>query len=351
MNARLLFAFALLSLTACACGDTCMTCCSTGSGAGGGPTLGTIIRKDPRFDALIAPDARLEILSGGYEWCEGPVWIKDGGYLLWSIIPSNKVCKWKEGEGVSIYLKPSGLTGPRDLRPEPGSNALLLDPQGRLVLCQHGDRRMARMDAPLGKPESKFVTLADNYEGKKLNSPNDAVYHSGGALYFTDPPYGLALQVKDPTRELDFQGVYRLGTDGKLTLLTKELSRPNGLAFSPDEKTLYVANSDPDRAIIMAYEVKADGTLGAGKVFFDQTKDVPKQKGLPDGMKVDVHGNLFATGAGGLHVFAPDGTLLGTLATGQATANCGWGEDGSTLFVMCDQYVTRIRTKTKGNRF
>ncbi len=351
MTARLLLAAALLTLAACASEDCCMPCCRTGNGKPVGPTLGTIIRKDPRFDALIAPDARLEILAGGYEWCEGPVWIKDGGYLLWSIIPSNKVCRWKEGEGVSIYLKPSGRTGPRDLRPEPGSNALLLDPQGRLVLCQHGDRRMARMDAPLSRPESKFVTLADNYEGKKLNSPNDAVYHSSGALYFTDPPYGLALQVKDPTRELDFQGVYRLGTDGKLTLLTKELSRPNGLAFSPDEKTLYVANSDPDRAIIMAYEVKADGTLGAGKVFFDQTKDVPKQKGLPDGMKVDVHGNLFATGAGGLHVFAPDGTLLGTLATGQATANCGWGEDGSTLFVMCDQYVTRIRTKTKGNRF
>jgi gluconolactonase len=210
---------------------------------------------------------------------------------------------------------------------------------------------MARMDAPLNAPAPKFVTLADSYEGKKLNSPNDACYHSSGALYFTDPPYGLVNRMEDTTKELPFQGVFRLGTDGKLTLLTKEVTRPNGIAFSPDEKTLYVASSDPDKAVWWAFPVKADGTLGEGRIFHDQTKDVGKQKGLPDGMKVDIHGNLFATGAGGVLVFAPDGTHLGTLATGQATANCAWGEDGSTLFIMADQYIVRIKTLTKGNRF
>jgi gluconolactonase len=185
-----------------------------------------------------------------------------------------------------------------------------------------------------------------------MNSPNDGCYHSSGALYFTDPPYGLAQRMDDPTKELDFQGVYRLGTDGKLTLLTKEVTRPNGIAFSPDEKTLYVASSDPDKAIWMAYDVNPDGTLGKGRVWVDQTDRAKKgEKGLPDGMKVDVHGNVFAAGPGGVHVFAPDGTLLGTLATGQATSNCAWGEDGSTLFITADQYLVRIKTATKGNRF
>jgi gluconolactonase len=349
MMTRLMLALALVSLAACACGEPC---CVSGPGGSGGPTLGSILRKDPRFDQLIPPGARMEILSGGYDWVEGPVWVKKGGYLLFSVIPPNKICKWKEGEGVSIYVRPSGLTGPKDLRPEPGSNGLLIDSQGRLVLCQHGDRRMARMDAPLDKPEPKYVTLVDNYEGKKLNSPNDGCWHSSGALYFTDPPYGLVGQMQDPTKELDFQGIYRLGTDGKVTLLNKEVTRPNGIAFSPDEKTLYVASSDPDKAVWWAFPVKADGTLGAGRIFKDQTAEFKAgQPGLPDGMKVDVHGNLFATGPGGLHVFAPDGTLLGTLATGQRTSNCAWGEDGSTLFITADQYIVRIKTTTKGNKF
>ena len=191
MRIPLLLAFAVLPLASC--GD-CP--CAPSGGGGGAPvhSLGKIIRKDPRFDKLIPPGAQMEILAGGFEWTEGPVWVKNGGYLLFSVIPPNKVCKWKEGEGVTIYLRPSGLTGPKDLRPEPGSNGLILDSQGRLVLCQHGDRRMARMDAPLDKPESKFVTLADRYEGKRFNSPNDGCYHSSGALYFTDPPYGLAEQ-------------------------------------------------------------------------------------------------------------------------------------------------------------
>ena len=327
--------------------------CSAGpsSAASSGPTLGSVERKDKRLDALLAPDARMEILAGGFDWTEGPVWVKDGGYLLFSVIPPNKVNKWKEGEGASIFLKPSGYTGERDLRYEPGSNGLAIDPKGALVLCQHGDRRLARMDAPLSKPAAKFATLADRWQGKRLNSPNDLVFHSGGAIYFTDPPYGLAKQMDDPGKEIDFQGVYRLGTDGAVTLLTKEVTRPNGIAFSPDEKTLYVASSDPKKAVWHAYPVKADGTLGDGRIFADHTAMVGKLKGLPDGLKVDAAGNLWATGPGGVLIFAPDGTHLGTLNTGQNTSNCAWGEDGSTLFVTADQYVVRIRTLTKGLRF
>jgi gluconolactonase len=293
----------------------------------------------------------MEVLAGGFDWTEGPLWIKEGGYLIFSVIPPNKIVRWKEGEGASIYLRPSGLTGPKDLRAEPGSNGLLLDSQGRLVLCQHGDRRMARMDAPLSSPAPKYVTLADRYEGKRLNSPNDACTHSNGDLYFTDPPYGLAKRMEDPEKEIPYQGVYRLSRDGKITLLTREVTRPNGIAFSPDEKTLYVASSDPDKAVWHAYPVNADGTLGTGRIFADFTKQVGKVKGLPDGLKVDVNGNLFATGPGGVVVFAPDGTHLGTLLTGEATSNCAWGDDGSTLYITADQYLVRIRTATRGNRF
>jgi gluconolactonase len=191
-------------------------------------------------------------------------------------------------------------------------------------------------------------TLVDNYQGRRLNSPNDLTYKSNGELYFTDPPYGLPKNWDDPRRELDFCGVYRLDKDGKLTLLAKDLSRPNGIAFSPDEKTLYVANSDPQRAIWMAYPVNGDGTLGSGRVFANVTEMVAKHKGLPDGMKVDRSGNLFATGPGGVHIYSPEGKLLGRIETGEATANCAWGDDGSTLYITADMWLCRVKTKTRG---
>jgi gluconolactonase len=322
--------------------------------AGKRKTLGTIARLDPRLDAIIAPGAAMEIIADGFDWTEGPVWVKDGGYLLFSDIPPNHVMKWKGGTGATVYLEHSGYPGPIP-RPnhvdpdEPGSNALIIDPQGRLVLCQHGNRQVARMDAPLAKPEPRYVTIADRYQGKRLNSPNDGVYHTDGSLYFTDPPYGLPRKMEDPTKELDFQGVYRVTRDGKITLLTKELSRPNGIAFSPDHKTLYVANSDAQRAIWMAYDVAADGSIANGRLFFDATKWVgPDKKGLPDGMKVDAQGHLFATGPGGVHVFDKDAHLLGTLATGEATSNCAFGEDGQALFITADMYVLRLPLKVKG---
>jgi gluconolactonase len=220
------------------------------------------------------------------------------------------------------------------------------------MLCQHGNRQVARMDAPLSKPKAKYIPIADRYEGKRLNSPNDLVYHTDGSLYFTDPPYGLTRKMEDPDKQLDFQGVYRVTKDGQVTLLTKDLSRPNGLSFSPDHRTLYVANSDAQRAIWMAYDVKPDGAIANGRVFFDATSWVgPEKKGLPDGMKIDAQGHLFATGPGGVHVFDKDGKRLGTFATGEATSNCAFGEDGSTLFITADMYVLRLRLKVKGAGF
>jgi len=288
------------------------------------PTVGKIESNDPRFDKLIPKGAVLEKLAEGFTWSEGPVWVaRDGGYLLCSDTVQNVISKWQPGKGKSVFLKPSGFDGPSKLR-EPGTNGLTLDAEGRLVACDHGNRRVYRLEK-----DGKKTVLADRYNGKRLNSPNDLVYKSNSDLYFTDPPYGLMVKGSDdfPGRELDFQGVYRLSKDGKLTLLSKKMTRPNGLAFSPDEKTLYVANSDPKEAIWVAFKVKEDGTLDKGRVFFDATKWVGKEKpGLPDGLKVDREGNLFATGPGGVLVFAPDGTHLGTINTGVPTANCAFGE-------------------------
>jgi gluconolactonase len=312
------------------------------------PALGTIERLDPRFDRLVPRDVVLEKLAEGFQWSEGPVWIgRPGGCLLFSDIPANAVMKWTDGAAVRVFLKPSGYTGTTPRGGELGSNGLTLDAAGRLVLCQHGDRRIVRAEA-----DGRWTTLAAGYEGKRFNSPNDLVLKSNGDLYFTDPPYGLPQGADDPSRELDFCGVFRLSAaDGKVTLLTKEMSRPNGIAFSPDEKILYVSQSDPQKALWMAFPLKEDGTLGPGRVFYDATRWTKTLKGLPDGMKIDRGGNLFATGPGGVNVFAPDGTLLGRINPDQITANCGFGEDGSVLYITAHRYLCRIKTGTKGEGF
>jgi len=314
------------------------------------PTLGEIIRHDAAFDKLIPPGAELQVIASGFDWTEGPVWTpaRDGepGYLLFSDIPRNSVYKWVEGEGVSLFMKPSGYTGVADYGAEPGCNGILLDLQGRLVFCEHGDRRVSVLTKHGGKR-----TLADNYQGKRLNSPNDAVYRSNGDLYFTDPPYGLPKRWDDPLRELDFCGVYRLSTDGELTLLTDEMTRPNGIGLSPDEKTLYVAQSDPNAAIWMAFPIKEDGALGQGRVIHDATDKVNELPGLPDGMAVSQDGHIFATGPGGVYVFDAKGKLLGRISTGERTANCTFGgEDGSILYMAADMYICRIQTGTCGIR-
>ena len=314
------------------------------------PTIGKITRLDPRFDALLATDSKIEVLASGFVWSEGPVWVKNAkepknGYLLFSDVPQNMIFKWQEKEGLSTFLKPSGYTGTGFYSNEPGSNGLTIDNLGRLISCEHGDRRISAMPLSNGGK----VTIADKYMGKRFNSPNDVVQHSGGAYYFTDPPYGLPKQENDPTRESDCFGVYRVGKDGVVSLLTKELQRPNGLAFSPDEKILYVGQSDPNRAVIMAYPMLPDGLIGAGKVFFDGTPLVKQGfRGVPDGLKVDNQGNVWTTGPGGISVITPDGIVLGRIDTGEATANCAWGDDGSTLYITADMYLCRIKTKSKG---
>jgi gluconolactonase len=307
------------------------------------PPRGHVERLEPALDALVPTDARVEVLAEGFQWAEGPVW--RNGELLFSDVPRNRILAWQEGPGVSVFLEPSGYTGTAARGGEPGSNGLAVDKNGKLVLCQHGDRRVVRLEG-----EGKFVTLAARYKGKRLNSPNDLAIRKNGEIYFTDPPYGLEGHEKDPKKELAWSGVYRVGSKGgEVVLLTKELKYPNGIAFSPDEKTLYVSNSDPDRAIWMAYEVKRDGGIGKGRVFFDATEAVKAGKqGLPDGMKVDVDGNLFATGPGGVYVFSPDGKHLGTIDTGTKTANCAFGNDGSTLYMTANNMICRVRLSTKG---
>jgi gluconolactonase len=307
------------------------------------PSVGTIERLDPRFDALVPASAKLEKLAEGFTWSEGPVWFAKQECLLFSDVPQNTVFKWQDGVPIKVFLKPSGYTGPSTRGGEPGSNGLTLDPSGRLVLCQHGDRRVARL-----KDGGEFETIVDRYEGQRLNSPNDVVYRSNGDLYFTDPPYGLPKLNNDPAKELPFNGVYRLSAKGELTLITKDLTFPNGLAFSPDEKTLYVANSDPKKAIWMAFDVTPEGNVSNGRVFFDATPYVGKLKGVPDGMKVDSAGNLFATGPGGINVISPDAKLLGRINPDEPTANCAWGDDGSTLYVTANMYLCRIKLNTRG---
>lgn len=308
--------------------------------------IGSIERATPALDALLDKDVPIEVLAEGFTWSEGPLWIggaKDG-HLLFCDIPRNSIFKWTPGSGISLFMSPSGYTGVTYYGLEPGSNGLILDRDGRLVLCEHGDRRVSVLTKDGGK-----MTLADRYQGKRLNSPNDAALKSNGDIYFTDPPYGLPKRYDDPRRELDHCGVYRIAVDGKLTLLTTALERPNGIGFSPDEKTLYVAQSDPKKAIWMAFPVKDDGTLGDGKVLYDATKLVgDANPGLPDGLAVDVSGNVWATGPGGVFIFAPDGKVIGKVLTGQKTSNCKFGEDGSSLFITADSYLCRVKTKTKG---
>jgi gluconolactonase len=316
-------------------------------------TIGSIDRKDPKLDTLIPKDAKIEVLAAGMKWAEGPVWDKKANAILFTDIPNNRVMKWSQKDGLMEFLKPSGYTGKEEFKgTEPGANGLTFDKAGNLILCQHGDRRVARLTK-----DGKFETLADKYMGKRLNSPNDLVFRSNGDLYFTDPPYGLPGDVNDPKnphKELDFQGVYKLTPKGELTLLTKEMTRPNGIALSPDEKTLYIANSDPEKAIWMAFPLGADGNIsGPGKQIHDATADVKANpnKGLPDGMKVDQKGNIFATAVNGVYVFSPDFTLLGRIVTNDKTANCAWGDDGTVLYLATNDKLTRVKTTTKGLGF
>lgn len=295
--------------------------------------------------SFIDTTAKVENLASGYEWSEGPLHIADGDYVLFSDVPKNKVYKWKEGEGASLYLDSSGYAGPNVPKREPGSNGLLLDKDGKLVLCQHGFRRVARMDAPLSAPKAVYTPLADNYKGKRLNSPNDAVFHSNGDLYLTDPPYGLDGGTDDSTKEQPHHGVYRAKPNGQLDLVTKEFDYPNGIALTPDEKYLIVAHSDGNNMVWMKYELDGNGLAKSKSVFYKISEEEKKLPGAPDGFKISKQGYVFASGPGGIWVFNAAGKPVARIYTGQATSNCALSTDQRTLYMTCDAYLYRVKLK------
>ncbi|MFI5186955.1 MAG: SMP-30/gluconolactonase/LRE family protein [Chitinophagales bacterium] len=307
-------------------------------------TIGTIERIDPALDKILAPGTKVEVIAEGFDWSEGPVWIPSKKMLLFSDIPQNKIYKWTEEKGKEIYLTPSGYTDSTKRGGEMGSNGLILDPNGKLVLCQHGNRQMARMDALIIDPKPLFIPIANNYKGKKFNSPNDAVYNSKGELFFTDPPYGLEKRMDDPKKEIPFQGVYKVKTTGEVILLIDSITRPNGIAFMPGEKTLIISNSDPAKPVWYAFDVKNDA-LTNGRIFHSAAGYDSTEKGLPDGMKIDKNGNVFAAGPGGVWIFNKEGKLLGKIKLTDATSNCAFSPDQKTLYITNDMNLLRIKLR------
>jgi len=302
----------------------------------------SIIRLDPAIDELLPTSACVEKLAGGFTFIEGPLW-RPNGVLWFSDVKGNVTRQWSPEGHVIELLRPGGYNG-NGLPPGGlvGPNGSTAGKDGTVVLCQHGNRRIVSIARDM-----KLSPIVDTYEGKKLNSPNDVVYRSDGTLYFTDPPYGLPLEDQDPSKELPFNGVFKL-KDGALQLLVDDMTRPNGLAFSPDEKTMYVANSDDGHRYWRRYDVAEDGTLRNGRVFADVSAE--PDEGLPDGMKIDSLGNLWATGPGGIWVFTPEGKHLGTIKPPEQPANCAWGDDGSTLYITACTSLYRIKTSVTGQQ-
>jgi len=305
-----------------------------------------IIRLDDRLDRILSRDAKLEKIADGFKLAEGPVWAKRDGSLLFSDMPANAVYKWRAGDALRIFLQPSGYTGPEPFHGQnPGSNGLAFDSAGRLVLCEHGNRRITRLEH-----DGSRTVLVERFQGMRLNSPNDLVFNSRGDLYFTDPPFGLPGGFENSDRELAFSGVYRLSADGQLALLTKELKGPNGLAFSPSEKMLYVSDTYASEPGWVAFDVNEDGTLANGRPFLATPEWARTHEGARDGLKVDRLGNIFAAGPGGVHIFAPDGSAIGGIKIRYAS-NLAWGDDGSVLYITSSTTLYRIRTLTVGNAY
>ena len=301
---------------------------------------GTVDRIDPRVDALVPIGAIIQKLASGFAFTEGPVWDQRNNQLYFSDLRSNAIHTWNDEAGLGTYLQPvfEGDAG----HPSVGSNGLNMDSQGRLLLMEHGNRVVSRIES-----DGSRTVLVDQYRGMRLNSPNDSAWHSNGWLYFTDPPYGLAQQENDPARELEYNGIYRLSPEGEIQLLESDQTRPNGIAFSPDQQTLYVANSDGAEKVWYAYDVMNDGTISNPRIFYDVNDQ--DTDGAADGMKVDVSGNIFATGPGGVWIFSSEGDHLGTIRPEEVPANVAWGDDGSTLYMTARTGLYRIRLNTRGN--
>jgi gluconolactonase len=299
------------------------------------PFEGSIERLDPALDTLLAPDAKIEVLATGFNWSEGPTWFQNR--LVFSDVPENTAFQWQEGDKeASVFMKPSGSADGHGQ----GSNGLTTDAQGRLILCQQGDRCISRQEA-----DGKITKLATSWEGKRFNSPNDVVLDKNGVIYFTDPPYGMDKGAKP---DIDFHGVFSVTADGKATAIIKDVKFPNGIALSPDQKTLYIGASDPQHTAIYAFNL--DGSNR--REIFDATPlKAGGRKGLCDGMKVDTQGNIWTTGPGGVLILTKEGKHLGTILTGQNTGNCAFGDDGSTLYITADMFLLRVKTKVKGMGF
>jgi len=300
---------------------------------------GRILRLQPGFDALVPPGATIEKLADGFVFVEGPVWDSRTSRLYFSDIPGNTIYTWSEADSVQPFVE-SWYDGSMEERRSWGPNGLTFDAQGRLIVSDHGRRQITRIE-----PDGSYTAVAAEFEGLRLNSPNDVVIGSDGTLYFTDPPFGLAEQDTSTLKELAFNGVYRLTPAGSLEVISREQSRPNGIVLSPDESTLYVSNADAAHAAWIAYELSAAGVINS-RVFFDATGQ--PGMGLPDGLKVDREGNLFATGPGGVWVFGPDATHLGTISVEEAPANLAWGDDGNSLYFTARRGLYRIRLTTGG---
>lgn len=308
-------------------------------------SIGSFEKHDDAFDDIVSETASIDIIAEGFKWSEGPVWVADHNMLLFSDVPQNTVYKWTKENGAEVYLTPSGYTGEGHYSKEPGANGLTINQDGKLVLCQHGNRQMAIMDAPLNAPVPKFITVSDHYSGKKLNSPNDAAFRSNGDLFFTDPPYGLPKQANDPTRELSFNGVFKV-SNGTTTLITDSLTKPNGIAFLKGERTLLVANSDPAKAAWYAFDLDENDSVTNARIFYDATANVQAgEKGLPDGFKVDKSGNVFATGPGGIWIFNATGKVLGKIKITEPTANCAFADDDKTLYITANMYLVRVKLR------
>jgi gluconolactonase len=310
-------------------------------------TIGSVERTDEALNSIIHPDATIEVLGEGYSWSEGPLWIASKNMLLFTDVPNNVIHKWTGEKGVEVFLTPSGYTGSTPtVSREPGANGLTLDKNGSLFLCQHGDRRISKYDGTFDTPEPKFTTIADKYDGKRLSSPNDLVFRSNGDLFFTDPPYGLKEMDNDSGKELPYNGVYKVSADGKVTLLVDSLTKPNGIALTPDGKTIIVANSDPAKAIWYAFDISENDSLTNARVFYDATSMVnDENKGLPDGFRIDKNGNVFASGPGGIWIFDKTGKVLGKIKLPDATANCELANDGKTLFMTSHSRLLRLKMK------
>ena len=312
-------------------------------------TIGKIERLLPEINDFVPPGAKIEVLAEGFGWSEGPVWVDRLDALLFSDVPGNKIYQWDKKNGLSIFLSPSGYTGiaPRGdkgsknamNRDESGSNGLILDKNGRLIICMHGDRRVARLDDWVKKG---FTTIAGKYQGKYFNSPNDLVYAKNGDLYFTDPPYGLKKGDEDLLKELPFNGVFKITPSGELSLIISDLTRPNGVAISNDQKTLYVAVSDPKDRRIMAYDITPYGVENA-RVFFDDDGLGKENRGNFDGLKIHPSGTIFSTGPGGVLIITSDGEHLGTIKTEEKTANCAFDSNYKYLYMTTHMYLTRIK--------